>query len=112
MYRHLLILVFCFFFGITYTQEVQQFQFNVLRYNDSVRVESCIPMNLYNERMILPSHEILKRNVIEGIPMHVVGSKWVNNCLLIHWPNVSNEEIISYLKEFTKLTEEQIILIE
>lgn len=95
-----------------FSQDVQQFTFNVNRYNDSVRVESCIPMNLYNERMILPSHEILKRNVVEGVPMHVVGSKWVNNCLLIHWPNVSNEEIISYLKEFTKLTEEQIILIE
>jgi hypothetical protein len=104
--------MFCFIFGITYTQEVKQFQFNVLRYNDSVRLESCIPMNLYNERMILPSHENLKRHVMEGIPMHVVGSKWINNCLLIHWPNISNEEIISYLKEFTKLTEEQIILTE
>jgi hypothetical protein len=46
------------------------------------------------------------------IPIHVIGSKWVNNCLIIDWPNISNEEIIGYIKEFTILREDQIILSE
>jgi hypothetical protein len=46
------------------------------------------------------------------IPMHVIGSKWVNNCLIINWPNVPNEEIFDYIKQFSTLRDDQIILSE
>lgn len=112
MYKHLFIALLLFYFGILRSQELQQYQFNVHRFNDSVRVESCIPMDLYNDRMTLPGQENEKKRVIEGIPMHVIGSRWVNNCLMINWPNIPNEEIIGYIKEFTKLREDQIIIVE
>jgi hypothetical protein len=47
-----------------------------------------------------------------SIPIHVTGSKWVNECLIINWLNLPNEEIIGYIKEFTILREDQIILSE
>jgi hypothetical protein len=112
MYKHLFIALLLFYFGILRSQELQQYQFNVHRFNDSVQVESCIPMNLYNELMTIPGQENTNKQIIQGIPMHVIGSKWVNNCLIINWPNIPNEEIISYILVFTKLREDQIIIIE
>jgi hypothetical protein len=112
MIKFRLILVISFLSGISYTQEIQQFQFNVHRFNDSVQVESCVPMNLYNELMTIPGQENNNKQIIQGIPMHVLGSKWVNNCLIINWPNIPNEEIVSYILVFTKLREDQIIIIE
>ena len=95
-----------------YAQEVKQYQFNILRFNDSVRIESCLPMYLYNDRMTLPNQEHEKKRVFEGIPMHVIGSHWVDECLIIKWPNIPNKEIIGYILEFTKLREDQIIISE
>lgn len=112
MFKGALTLLTFFLCGIYYSQEIQQFEFNVHRFSDSVRVESCIPLDLYNERMTLPGQENEKKRVIEGIPMHVIGSRWVNNCLMIHWPNIPNNDIIGYIREFTKLREDQIIIIE
>jgi hypothetical protein len=112
MIKFRLILVISFLSGISYTQDIQQFQFNVHRYSDSVRVESCHPYSIYNSRLQLPSNSLEKKQIMNEIPMHVIGSKWVNNCLLINWPNIPNEDILGYIKEFTNLREDQIILSE
>lgn len=112
MFKSILTLITFFLCEIYYSQEIQQVEFNVHRFSDSVRVESCIPMDLYNDRMTLPSQENEKKRVFEGIPMYVIGSKWINDCLIINWPNVPNNEIIGYILEFTKLREDQIIISE
>jgi hypothetical protein len=107
-------LICCLFFFLTssiYSQNVAQYSFSVHRYSDSVRVESCIPYNLYNSRVVIPNNT-QQRIVMPSIPIHVTGSKWVNECLIINWLNLPNEEIIGYIKEFTILREDQIILSE
>jgi hypothetical protein len=108
------IIIYCFFLTITFcsfSQNIDQQIFTIHRYGDSVRIESCIPFNLYNTRVEIPSFSS-ERKVMAEIPIHVIGSKWVNECLIIHWPNLSNDEIVSYIKEFTILREDQIILSE
>ena len=112
MYKYLIITLFLFLFGMLKSQELQQYQFNIQRLNDSLRIESCIPMELYHDRMILPNQDIQKKAALNGTPMTVVGSKWINNCLMIQWPNIPNNDIIDYILEFTKLREDQIIIIE
>lgn len=112
MYKRQLILFFSFFYGVSFSQEVQQFQINIHRYNDSVRIESCIPLDLYNERIVLPGDVNENKRGIQGIPMHVIGSKWADNCLIIQWPNIPNNDIVQYILEFTTLREDQIIIIE
>lgn len=112
MLKSALTLLTFFMCSIYYSQELQQFEFNLQRFNDSVRIESCIPLNLYNELMTIPGQVNSNKQTIQGIPMHVLGSKWVNDCLIINWPNIPNQEIVSYVLEFTKLREDQIIFIE
>jgi hypothetical protein len=102
MLKHCIIVFSFVFIGNAHSQETQQFQFNIHRYNDSVRIESCIPLNFYNERLITPEKKIENKNQIIGIPMQVVGSNWIGNCLFI----------IGYILEFTNLREDQIIIIE
>lgn len=107
-------IVTCFLFLIVqgvYCQNTEQQSFTIQRYNDSVRVESCIPFHLYNSRVETPSNSN-ERKEMPVIPIHIIGSKWLNECLIIDWPNISNEEIIGYIKEFTILREDQIILSE
>jgi len=112
MFKYALFHVFLFLFGILKSQELQQFEFNLHRLNDSVRIESCIPLDRYNDRLILPNQNIENKSALSGVPMSVVGSKWINNCLMIQWPNIPNNDIINYILEFTKLREDQIVIIE
>lgn len=108
------IIICCFFFFLTlsiHAQNFEQYSFSMHRYGDSVKIESCIPFNLYNPRVIIPNNS-QQRAVMPSIPIHVIGSNWVNDCLVINWQNLPNEEIIGYIKEFTILREDQIILSE
>lgn len=99
--------------NVFFCQNIEQFNFNVLRFKDSVRIESCIPIEHYSERLMLPNRQQTNlRQIYDFIPIYIIGSKWVNNCLIINWPNIPNEEIVSYILEFTILLEDQIIIIE
>lgn len=105
----------CFLIILTFSvnsQTLEQYSFNIHRSGDSVRVESCNPFSIYNTRLQLPINTAEKKQIMNEIPMHVIGSKWVNNCLIINWPNIPNEEIFGYIKEFTTLRDDQIILEE
>lgn len=76
MYKFLFTALFLFYFGILISQELQQqYQFNIHRLNDSVKIESCIPLNLYNELMTIPGQEINNKHIVQGIPMHVFNTK-------------------------------------
>jgi hypothetical protein len=109
------VIVSCFLCLIArgvYSQNFEQYNFNVHRYADSVRIESCNPYSIYNSRLQLPINSFEKKQIMNEIPMHVIGSKWINDCLIINWSNIPNEDILGYIKEFTNLREDQIILSE
>lgn len=112
MQKQLFLITFLSIINFYYSQIDRQYKFNIYRLNDSVRIESCIPLDLYNELLTIPGQTNNNKQIIQGIPMHVIGSKWVNNCLIINWPNISNQEIVGYLLEFTQLRKEQIIIEE
>jgi hypothetical protein len=74
-----------------FSQDVQQFNFNVHRYNDSVKLESCIPLEYYSERLMLPNRQQTNpRQIYDFIPIYIIGN----------------------IKEITTLREDQIIIIE
>ncbi len=112
MLKQLFLLTFLVILNLSYSQDIQQYQFNLHRYNDSLRIESCIPLELYHQRLEKPQLNVESKIAKSEIPMHVIGSKWDNNCLIIKWPEISNAEVIEYIKEFTILREDQIIIVE
>jgi len=109
-------IISCCFFIINFaihSQNTTQYTFHILRFGDSVRVESCIPLEQYSERLMLPNRQQTNlRQIYDFIPIYIIGSKWINDCLIINWTNIPNDEIIGNIKEITILRDDQIILSE
>lgn len=78
-------------------------------------LHSCLPEELYNPRLILPSNANPRRIVRADVnepPMQVVGSYWKDGCLLVDYDQseLPREDWIKLIMEFTVLSEEQILL--
>jgi hypothetical protein len=101
------------FYGAFFSQETK-YDFILTSKPDSFRLESCIPEDLYSPRLMLPGGDrrIVKADV-NNPPIHVIGSSWVNNCLIVEYTDseLPDEDWIDLIRQFTVLSTNQINLV-
>jgi hypothetical protein len=113
--RKLLLSAICvwFFVANSFAQETK-YDFVLYTNNDGFRLESCIPEELYSPRLMIPggTRRVVKADV-NNPPMHVIGSSWVNECLIVDYTDseLPDEDWIELIATFTILTKDQINLV-
>lgn len=97
------------------TTPVREF---ILEKNGEVfTLHSCLPEELYNPRLILPSNANPRRIVQHSPdepPIQVIGSYWKDGCLLVDYDQseLPLEDWIDLIMQFTTLRNDQIQIID
>lgn len=106
------VLHFC---AMSFSQETQ-YDFFLISTSDGFRLESCIPLEKYNPRLIIPGISD-SRKVIQveagSPPIQVIGSKWENECLIVEYTDseLPDQDWIELIEVFSVLKKDQINLI-
>jgi hypothetical protein len=111
-YLHIIkVLIFVCLFSSTSLFAQEKYEFKLTKNVSSFRLESCIPYNQYNPRLVIPRTFVEKVEPLEGTLMMVSGGRWENGCLIVELDQpITDEETIDFIMVFTILTKDQIII--
>ena len=103
--------------SLTFAQETEIYNFELQRNDTSFTLTSCIPIELYETQLYIPSSTRIDRPVAfdPQSPLIVVRhSSWINECFIIDYfdSELDDSEWIDFIKQFTLLEENQINLIK
>lgn len=95
-------------------EENLTFDFVLISNGNSYRLESCIPEDYYNPRLMMPRKSGRTMAIDQNNPpIQVTGSHWESDCLIVEYSDgaLTDEEWIDLISAFTILSRDQINLI-